>query len=96
MPGLCGEQGCSSTARLFNFSLFLTYFWCVSITVRVLQRNRTRRIYCKEFALTCVGAGKSEARRAGWEAGNSQAGAELAVLRENVFSLRKISVRPFT
>lgn len=46
-------------------------------------------LYCKEFAQTCVRAGKSEARRAGWEAGNFQAGAELADLRENAFSLRK-------
>lgn len=93
MPGLCDEQGCSSTASLFNFSLFLTYFWCV------LPSEFFRGIEPGEYIARNLPRYVSEARRAGWEAGNSQAGAELAVLRENVFPLRKISVlllRPFT
>lgn len=39
-----------------------------------------------------VGAGKSEIFRAGWQAGNSQARTDAAVLRQNFLVLRETSV----
>ena len=44
-----------------------------------------KNIYSKELAYILVGAGKHEIHRANQQAGNSQAGAYAAVLRQNFF-----------
>lgn len=53
---------------------------------------------CIHLFQVVVGAGKSEVCRAGQQAGNSQGGADAAVLRQNFFLFGETSVlrlRPF-
>lgn len=50
---------------------------------------RERQRDFKELAYVTVGAGKSTIHRVGWQSGNSWAGADAAVLRQNFSFLRE-------
>lgn len=53
---------------VYLITVFSDLFLYVGISVSLLQRNRTSRMYFKEFAHSTVGAGKSETCRKGQQA----------------------------